>query len=73
MDDAAKALACAVERDLLENFKANLYANSGIPQRSDIASMYPVVSNKNGQSGYEGVGQKKHPERCTDDETPEKA
>ena len=72
-DDAAKALACAVERDLLENFKANLYTNSGIPQRNDIASMYPVVSNKNGQSGYEGVSEKKDPEACTDGETPEKA
>ena len=35
--------------------------------------MYPVVSNKNGQSGYEGVSEKKDPEACTDGETPEKA
>ena len=61
-----KSFACAVEQDLLNNFKANLYANSLFPKRKDVASMYPVTANKQGQYGYEGVTEKEHPERCGD-------
>ena len=64
---AATALACAVEQDLLENFKANLYENSVVTKRRDVASMYPVDSSKNGQSGYEGVRNKKNANGCEED------
>lgn len=64
---AAAALACAVEQDLLENFKANLYENSIVTKRRDVASMYPVDSSKNGQSGYEGVRNKKNANGCEED------
>ena len=64
---AAAALACAVEQDLLENYKANLYENSIVTKRRDVASMYPVDSSKNGQSGYEGVRNKKNANGCGED------
>lgn len=64
---AAAALACAVEQDLLENYKANLYENSVVTKRRDVASMYPVDSSKNGQSGYEGVRNKKNANGCEED------
>tara|TARA_Y100000748_G_scaffold135503_1_gene113722 strand:- start:1477 stop:2991 length:1515 start_codon:yes stop_codon:yes gene_type:complete len=64
---AATALACAVEQDLLENYKANLYENSVVTKRRDVASMYPVDSSKNGQSGYEGVRNKKNANGCEED------
>ena len=64
---AAAALACAVEQDLLENYKANLYENSIVTKRRDVASMYPVDSSKNGQSGYEGVRNKKNANGCEED------
>ena len=72
-DDPARSLACAVEKDLLDNFKANIVSRSTFPYRIDIASMYPVAEDKNGQGGYESVLEKETPQRCKSDKTEEAA
>lgn len=63
----AQALACAVEKDLLENFKHNIVTHSGIPSRQDVAPMFPHTEDHQGNGGYEGVLEKERPSHCTDD------
>ena len=63
-----QALACAVEKDLLENFKHNILTHSGIPARQDVAPMFPHTEEHQGNGGYEGVLEKERPSHCADDE-----
>lgn len=72
-NDPARSLACAVEQDLLDNFKENIKSRSTFPYRVDVASMYPVAEDKNGQGGYESVLEKETPQRCKSDQTEEAA